>query len=357
MMKTNSTMKLPLTRCVITVAALAMLAACGGGGGGGGGGGFLPVPTSPAASPAPAPASTPAPAPAPAASADAEASTGVAFLSGERSRCGLGALKRVAALDAAAAAHVKYMLLNNDRGHGEINGKAGFTGTDPFARVAAQGYSQAVEVYDENTFVNGRTDIAGFGEQSIRSLLTAPYHLRGLMSIATDVGMAIMNSDMAGTTEQYGRKLFAQLNLGYTVAGGSQPRVKGTVLTYPCDGTTGTFTQLSEESPSPLPSRNLKTSPVGQPIYVVGDAGKSLSLTSALIQEVATGNTVAVAAILSAPTDPAGQLLPNEAIVIPDLPLKTTSSYKVTLQGTSNGQAFTKEFSFTTGAMKETSGT
>lgn len=119
------------------------------------------------------------------------------------------------------------------------------------------------------------------------------------------------------------------------------------VLTYPCEGITGTNWQLQGEVPSPIPSRNLVVAPIGHPIFVQAIDGNTLTVTSASM----TGplGSVALLPTMTSVNDPNSHLLPNQAIILPNAPLTPNKSYAVKIVGTNNGVAFTKNFTFATG--------
>jgi hypothetical protein len=168
-----------------------------------------------------------------------------------------------------------------------------------------------------------------------------------------DVGISVMSSDDVGTTAKFQPRVVAQFDLAAATTATAQAPAAGTVLSYPCDGTTGTFTTISNESPTPVAGRNLATSPIGQAIYLAGDAGKSLSISSAVVQEKVTGNTLTLLPPITGANDPNKVLQANEAVVLPEAPLKVNTQYTVTIVGVSAGGSFTKTFSFTTGSLAQ----
>ena len=345
-------MKFNNSRSAMTMACALFLTACGGGGGGSSGAGFLPPTATTTATTTPAVASTPT---TPAttttvAPAGTEELAAFTLLNGERLKCGFGSLARNAQLDAAAKGHANWLLVNNYTGHGQLAGTAGFTGATGFDRAIAAGYSAAF-VDDENVVVSGASSSVGYGVSALRSLLSAPYHIAGLLAGYRDVGLSVMSSDDAGSTAKHGAQVVLQVDLAYTAAAGPVPHAAGTVLSYPCDGTTGTYAQLRNEAPNPVPGRDLAASPLGQAVYMAGTAGKVITITSALFQEKVTGNTLSVITPITGANDPNKELNSNEAIVIPNAPLKVSTAYIVTIVGTNDGASFTKTFGFTTGAL------
>lgn len=288
--------------------------------------------------------------PAPAASGSEELAA-FALLNKERTQCGFGELTRNDALDTAARGHANWLLLNNYTGHDQVEGTPGFTGIEVFARANGAGY-HGVWVEDENASMR-RTNTIGFGEAGVRGLLSAPYHLQGLVAGYHDIGISVMGSDEAGTTTKFYPRAVLQIDVGYQPSVDMQAPPSGTVLSYPCDGSSGTFTQLPTETPNPVPGRNLAVAPVGHPIMVFGDAGKVLTISSALVQETVTGNTVSLLSPVTGSDDPNHFLKPNQGFVLPDAPLKLNTQYRVTVVGTNDGASFTKTFTFTTGAIAD----
>jgi hypothetical protein len=273
------------------------------------------------------------------------------LLNNERLRCGFGALTRNAALDAAARGHANWLLLNNYTGHTQIDGTPGYTGVDAYTRALTAGYSSAW-IEDESTTVR-RSNTIGYGEKGLRTLLSAPYHLQGMVAAVLDIGISVMGSDEAGTTSKFYPRVITQINLGYLLGAELPMPAVGAVLSYPCEGTTGTFAQLSNESPNPAPGRDLSISPVGHPLFLVGDPGKTLTISSTLMQETVTGNTVSLLAPVIGANDPNHFLQTNQGFVLPDSPLKTNTQYRATIVGTNDGVSFTKTFNFTTGALAD----
>ena len=128
------------------------------------------------------------------------------------------------------------------------------------------------------------------------------------------------------------------------------------VVTYPCNGVTGVNFQLRNETPNPVPGRNLSTNPIGTPILIKVRDGNALNVTNAAMINVATGAPVVLRAPIGAANDPNrtggngfGYFKPSEAYVAPDAALMPGTTYQVTIVGTNNGAAFSRTFNFTTG--------
>ncbi len=357
--------KLPTaTATAIALAAAALvLSACGGGGGGGGGGGIPPIGIAPppgpdTGTPAPPPVQPPV-APPPAQPGTDDPSTGdtassiitsvpassygagseelaaYSALNAERSRCGFGLLAQNAHLDIAAAGHTNYLLVNNMAGHFQDAAKPAFTGNGAGERATAAGYPWRVMLDDNSDVTGGAANVVtGKGVESVRSLLSAPYHALDLLAPQLDVGISIKSSDAVGTTATFGPRTISQYNLGLAQTAFSQKANGAEVLTYPCDGTTGTAYQLKNEQPNPVPGRDLSTNPIGQPIVVAVRVGQLITIRSATMLKKSDGSTVTLRAPMLKANDPNSLVDPSRAIILPDQPLEPNTEYLVNISGT-----------------------
>ncbi|MDB5779023.1 MAG: Allergen V5/Tpx family protein [Polaromonas sp.] len=281
------------------------------------------------------------------------------LLNAERSRCGFGLLAASAPLDAAARAHADYQIINSQYTHQEIVSQFpdGFTGADPVARVRAQGYTDLGAVSDEIAMFmssNPAQSKLGFGEKGIRGLLNAPYHLSGLMSGFRDVGVAVRSNDDTGRGQ---RAVFVQVNAAHTASAGPQLPGSTDVQTYPCEGSTGLNRQLTDETPNPVPGRDLVASPLGSTVYIAVRPGNRLTITSAAMTQAASGQAVMLRKPITSENDPyaascqqTGCFLPHQGYVVPEAPLLANTAYTVMLGGTNNGVAFSRSFTFSTGS-------
>ena len=317
--------------------ALAALASCGGGGGD-------PAPSTPQAAAVSAFPVTYA--------AGSEDLAAFNLLNLEREHCGFGNLTQNAQLDAAARAHADYQIFNNLISHVEVAGNPnGFTGVLPSDRIAAAGYAGAGAVTDEIAGFIGTTQKTGLGEQALRNLLNAPYHLQGLMSGFRDVGLSVRSGLDTGTGSA---TVILQIDAAFKKSVGPQLLAATAVHTYPCEGTSGVNRRLTNEEPNPVPGRNLSTTPLGSSIYVAVRVGNVLNISSASMIQIGTGQSVTLRAPITAANDPygpcaAGCFQPHQAYVVADAPLLASTPYQVSINGTNNGIAFTRSFTFTTG--------
>ena len=150
-------------------------------------------------------------------------------LNAERGFCGFGVLQPNAKLDTASKNHATYLVTNNKTGHDEIAGLAGFTGIDAAAQTKAAGYTFKSALVAQVVTSTGVAFSTEQGVAAVRSLLSAPYHLTGMMSGAREVGL--------GRAAMADRLAF---NLFLASASTLQAAPSDTVLTYPCQGSTNT---------------------------------------------------------------------------------------------------------------------
>ena len=359
----NTTRITTLTKLTLVAASTAIfLSACGGGGGGTTTTAatptpVVPTPAAPVTPTAPvttAPTPTPLTAnfvtsvPAPAYPAGSKELAAFNLLNAERTQCGFGKLAQNSQLDAAAKAHADYQLLNNVDSHFESLAQfpLGFTGVTSAERIVFQGYDGLGASTDEYATAIGQGTKAGRGERSIRSLLAAPYHLSGLVSSYRDIGLSLRNGADVGVTTS---RVILQINPAYKASAGPQLMAASDVLTYPCDGSTGVIRLLDNETPNPVPARDLATQPLGTAILVTVREGQTVRITSSTVTKVSTGTPVVMRAAIDNSNDPSNAFPTHQAYVIPDGPLDANSSYNVVVAGTNNGVGFTRSFRFVTG--------
>ena len=274
------------------------------------------------------------------------------LLNQERARCGFGTLRQNAALDKAAKAHADWQNLNGVTGHYEDGKKPnGFTGLGWNARIEAAGYGipgDATDEISQRWQQIGEISKVGHGVQGMRSLLNAPFHMRGLLAGFRDVGISVRTSEEVGTN--FGQ-LILQINPAYLHTTPRQELSEQDVATYPCEGTTGTNRQLSNETPNPVPGRYLLTNPLGGTVFVQLRYGNKLVFTSATMTQV-SGDGAGTAVTLRDPVTSANSgnaFQSHQGYIVADAPLEPNTQYEVVINGTNNGTPFTRQFTFTTG--------
>lgn len=334
---------------ILSFVALAALTACGGGGGGS---------TDTAAAVAPvvvAPvAGSPVVTAVPVASyaSGSEELAAFTLLNAERSRCGFGLLAQNTTLDTAARGHSDWLLINNYTGHYQVAGTTGFTGIGFADRDVAAGYGVSGAFTGTEVQTDAGGPKTGAAVVGVRRLLNAPYHLLGMMRGYRDVGVGVRDKFDIGVSPN--NRNYLNIDFGYKNSVGPQVAAAGSVRTYPCEGTTGVNYSLTQETPNPVPGRNLATSPLGSSIGVAVDVGKTLVITSANMIKVSTGAVVTLLAPVVAANDPnatggVSYFNANEGFVSADAPLEVNTQYQVTINGTSSGVGFSRTFGFTTG--------
>ena len=280
------------------------------------------------------------------------------LLNAERQRCGFGTLLRHASLDAAAKAHADYQAFYGIVDHLEdaATMPVGFSGKLPVDRVLAKGYAARQAdigaVTDEITALVGTASKTGLGNSGIRSLLNAPYHLRGLVSGYRDIGLAVRSSTDVGSTKA---SVYLQIDAAYLASAGPQLFAATEVHTYPCEGTTGANFRLSNESPNPVPGRDLAVNPLGSTVLVTLKPGNRLIVTLSSFTQVSNGQVVPTRAPVGSNNDPyrgcfEGCFTANEAYIAADAPMLANTAYRVNLTGTNSGVPFSNAFTFTTGS-------
>jgi uncharacterized protein YkwD len=275
------------------------------------------------------------------------------LLNAERTRCGYAAFAQNLQLDAAAKAHADYQIINGliDHLEDQLNFPRGFTGRFPIDRIETQGYFGAGAVTDEIVGWFGSANKFGTGSDGIRSLLSAPYHLRGLMDGYRDIGVAIRSStDLAMSSAS----VYLQINAAYKSIAGPQRIANDAINTYPCQGSTGVYRQLRNETPNPVPGRDLFTQPLGAVVYVSVRQGNTLLISSSQMVQTDTNQSVQLRAPVTSANDPyrgcsSGCFMSHEAYFAADAPMLANTNYSVVINGSNNGQPFSRSFSFTTG--------
>ena len=341
-----------------TSVALA-LTACGGGGGGApavdpnaggyatpGGSGIYATPSTPTT------VAVVTVAPAAPVGYNAEQTAAYNTINTARNACGFGYLQQNTHLDTGSLNHVIYMVDNNAPGHYETAGLPGYTGVYPGDRMTAAGYTNLNGGGEVAAMQSGSSKV-GFGALFTRGLLGAPYHLMGMMQGNREIGISV---DTGGPIASGSELVYAGANpavwivedMAASTTLEPQVQASSTVLTYPCQGVTGTVWETTTESPNPVPARNLAAYPIGQPVFVQVLAGHTLVISSATM----TGPTGSVALLptMTPANDPNSELQANQALIIPNAPLSPTTVYTVNITGTNSGTPFTTNFTFTTGA-------
>ncbi|MCA8270710.1 CAP domain-containing protein [Burkholderia vietnamiensis] len=320
-------------KLAIAVAASALfLTACGGGGDGGSsntgsntGGGTPPAqtPTSGNVNP-------------PAYAGGSMESAAFTLLNQQRQACGFPALTENTTLDQAAKAHAQYLGTNNVMSDTEVAGTTGFTGVTYADRAAHFGYpSGSVDVtgVSAGAYTNATLTDEQYGQQLVNTWLSGIYHIAIAAWPITTVGVGMNKTTFNGFPVVQGSLTIANL----------QPMTTTGPLTFPCQGTTGVAYKGTGESPTPPNT----SGPWGTPVAVAGNPTDTIVMQSGTMADT-SGNIISLK-VLDSSTDP-NKLLPKfEGVAYPTSPLQPNTTYSVSLTGTVNGTAFSRNFTFTTG--------
>lgn len=264
-------------------------------------------------------------------------------LAATRAAAGVGALRQHAALDRAAQAHAAYIGLHG-ASHGEVAGKAGFTGTTAADRVVAAGYAYG-DAADE--VIGGGADAHG----CVASLMNSVFHRGHVLNRTRDVGIGV-------TASKYGTTCV--VNLG--VASGVEPQAPDTasLTLWPSPGATGVPVGFFAAGETPHPAPDLGTTWTGSPVSVcmcwhgapfwayeysvqrfeLRDAAGVL-VPARLLANSATASGPGVRLTAS-------QLAAGEAYLLPLSPLSPGVTYTVDFKAAAGGVGYHRTWTFTT---------
>ncbi|MGE6331143.1 CAP domain-containing protein [Psychrobacter pacificensis] len=262
-----------------------------------------------------------------------------------RTSCGLGGLSVDTALDDIAIKHanyIKYVFANstptsfNAHVENKISNIASLTGSNnPFFggldfsdRLLNAKYSNAQYGVTENIAQSVYFSSAGsflktdvVATSMAKSLLAAPYHLRSLMlptSSAVGSGMVVYKPDAKNPALNQGYVLVSHASATQAT---KDTTVSG-VFTYPCQGVTDTVTALYSESPNPVKGtgRDLRTDPIGQPVYVSMPSANKIKVSNIKFRDTQRNTNVPIQ-LIDFDNDPyvnTNYALPaNEAFILP----------------------------------------
>ena len=310
----------------------------------------------------------------------------VAFdqLNSDRAQCGFGKLQQNAKLDVAAQGHADWLAANpfvaTTHVQDPSTGKGVVTGVQAQDRFANSGYIKTPWVNFLDTFTAGEVigvpawgtalscqycqNNASFGNSElsvrtgVRQLYASVYHLYAILAGERDVGfgVAIGNSSNAGGT-RYIKNVVIDSG---TVAGWVRQSIPAeSLLTFPCQGITGLTPVFGGEDPNPFPSRGSKE--YGQPVYVMGADGTTVTLNAASSTMTPAGGVPVATTIFNSAVDPlpltdGRRVKSNQVFLVPTQRLLDNTAYTVVLNGTNTGMvtsanptgAFTRTFTFTT---------
>lgn len=314
----------PLPAAMVLIAAL--LAGCGGGGGGSNSA------TAPATS---APPSTPLPQePGAPTLTGNTALDGFNWLNYRRAQLGLSVLTRNSRVDAAALGHSNYLRLNNTVSHEQTVGAPGFTGVNLTNRLSAAGYA-LTGGYAIGEVISATTDTSGFYQAE--ELITAIYHRFVMFEpVFREVGTGA--TTVPGGYTYFTADLTATNGLGAGIGAGR-------LVNYPVNNQINVPINFfsDTESPDPVPNQN----EVGYPVSVHADSGRGgAGVVVRSFTITPRGGSALNTLLLSNATD--SRTTAPAAAIIPLAPLRRGTVYDVSFDGTVNGVAAPRTWSFTT---------
>ena len=262
---------------------------------------------------------------APVAAGDDSAGSALARINAARAAIGVPPLKRNPALDTAASAHANYYRMNfGDPAlagtglHYEEPGKPGFTGADFAARAKAAGYSGSV---NENIGLSGDLLVSVewfMGTVNHRLTLLDPRY--------SDVGFGAVNDD---------KIKIEVIDVGTIVWRGT---IEPAWEPWPPPDGVGIALRFDGEAPNPFPGA---TYPLGYPITLKYNGAGTVAFTGARLTQ---GNQP-VAVIARVGT---GFITRNTYLIAATTALSAGTTYTIAIEGTLDGKAFTRTWSFTT---------
>ncbi|SEO62729.1 Cysteine-rich secretory protein family protein [Duganella sp. CF517] len=314
----------PLPAAMLLIAAL--LAGCGGGGGGNSSQTTPNTSTAPTTPPLPEPG-------APTLTGDT-ALDGYNWLNYRRSQLGLSVLARNSRVDAAALGHSNYLRLNNTVSHDQTPGAPGFTGATLANRLTAAGYALGGG-FATGEVISATTDTSGFYQAE--ELITAIYHRFVMFEpVFKEVGTGA--ATVSGGYTYFTADLTATNGLGAGIGAGR-------LVNYPVNNQTNVPINFFSDTESPDPVANQNE--VGYPVSVHADSGRGgAGVVVRSFTITPRGGSALNTLLLSAATD--SRTSPAGAAIIPLSPLRRGTVYDVSFDGSVNGVAAPRTWSFTT---------
>lgn len=297
------------------------------------------------------------------------AETGLEHLNALRQEAGLHLLSSNAALEDSAHNHSHYLQVNNTSGHGEEEGKSGFTGAGPGDRAVSAGY------YSRGILENvssGQENV----HRSIDGLMAAIYHRFAFLSLEKDeIGIGIEGKHY---TFDMGSSLLNDLCQNHTYASGSYyyqvcedrdkkievddyrqaknhyktERSAPDFVLWPPDNGRPVPPAFYEETPDPLPDYEVS----GYPVSVqINDARFSAPESDAVSMELedAEGNALESITLMNKDNDPQKRFSAHQFALFPLHHMEWGAAYYATLTFDHNGTSYSKRWCFTTQSLAD----
>ena len=304
-------------------------------------------------------------------------------LNADRAQCGFGKLQQNAKLDVAAQGHADWFAANPkvatshvqdpSTGKGVVTGvqvqdrfqNAGYFPTPWINYIGSISMGEVIGVpawgtaltcqYCTNNTSFGNTALSA--RNGVRELYASIYHLAGILAGERDVGFGVAIADRSGT---YGSLLIKNVVIDSgTVAGWVRQSIsQDSVLIFPCQGVSTTPAFMGE-APEPFPARGSKE--YGQPVYVMGAEGTTVTLDTANSSITPNGGTAVATTIFDSIVDPlpigdGRRVKSHQVFLVPTDRLLDNTTYTVVVNGTNTGMvsaanptgSFYRTFTFST---------
>lgn len=259
------------------------------------------------------------------------ASDGLNWFNFRRQQAGLARLARSSTIDRAAVDHATYQQSHNLVTHLQTPGLAGYTGVTAEARLRAVGYVFSGHAYADGEVIAALATRDGFAAAD--SLLSAIYHRFTILEPAFSE---------AGTGAATRPNGYTWLTINVVVNGAPGGLGAGRFITWPLAQQQNVRLSFfsDQETPDPVPGRD----EVGYPVSVHADMGAIVRVKRFTLRP--QGGPGLPVRLLTADNDletPA-----SAAAIIPLSPLGIATTYEVVFEGTVDGVAVSRSWSFST---------
>ncbi len=302
-------------------------------------------------------------------------SKGLSHLNTIRSNAGLIKLKHNPALEKAAWAHAKYLILNQVYGHYEKRDSMGYTGSTPAQRVVKAGYPSTFVM--ENLSINSKDQ-----KKSVDTLLSAIYHRFVFLDFDKDeIGIGLYESKKKrrkNSTHVYNlgsanvAKLCSQTFImesgKYYIKNAcknedkmipeyiferekkSVQRKNSDIVLFPYDGQNNIWPAFYKETPDPLPYYDVSGYPASvqfNPAYY-----KNVQLSSFRLYD-ASGKELKETKILQQSNDHNHLFTKLQFALMPLKRLDFSKTYTAEFKAMADGKPIHKRWSFSTTVLNE----
>lgn len=259
------------------------------------------------------------------------ASDGLNWFNFRRQQAGLAKLARNTTIDRAAVDHANYQQTHNQVTHLQSSGLAGYSGVTADARLRAVGYVFSGNAYADGEVIAALAERDGFAAAD--SLLSAIYHRFTILEPAFSE---------AGTGAATRPNGYTWLTINVVVNGVPVGLGAGRIITWPVAQQQNVRLSFfsDQETPDPVTGRD----EVGYPVSVHADMSAIVRVKRFTLRP--RGGAELPTRLLTADNDP--ETPASAAAIIPLSPLRTATTYDVVFEGTVDGSAVSRSWSFST---------